>query len=78
MLRYKKSDHFTNGHEFLLQKELYVCIKYFVKGLGTEDKAPRECILKRQRTVLFYINGHKLGDGRREEIWAGTEGAGQK
>ena len=46
MLKNNKSDHFTKGHGFLLQKELYVCIKCFVKCLGTEDKGLRVCFLK--------------------------------
>ena len=79
MLKNNKSDHFTKGHAFLLQKELYVCIKCFVKCLGTEDKGLRVCFFKTgQRTALFYINGHKFGGGRREERCAGTEGAGSK
>lgn len=79
MLKNNKSDHFTKGHAFLLQKELYVCIKCFVKCLGTEDKGLRVCFFKTgQRTALFYINGHKFGGGRREERCAGTEGAGLK
>ena len=77
MLKNNKSDHFTKGHGFLLQKELYVCIKCFVKCLGTEDKGLRVCFLKiGQRIALFYINGHKFGGGRREEKRAGTEGSG--
>lgn len=79
MLKNNKSDHFTKRHAFLLQKELYVCIKCFVKCLGTEDKGLRVCFFKTgQRTALFYINGHKFGGGRREERCAGTEGAGLK
>ena len=77
VLRSKEIDHFTEGPPFLLQNELYLCIQFFAKGLGMEDKAPRHEFERDNkelndfvsRDINFWMVGEKkveMGPGRED------------